>query len=160
MIHTINEIETEKELLLYLASLGNNFNYAINKIIELVTGEKRKVEYVGCEYSLPYFQNGKKIYGGGRVDLMYSCDDYIVPIELKLKGTEKGIKQCNKYVELCEKLYPGYQTIGVLISSSGTMETEYREKEKVFCLNLKNINWGDNKWIYKTINNLPYTKRK
>lgn len=101
-----------------------NLDWFIDKLEEMFRNKlnvAKKIRFCGEEFSLPKLKNGKRIYGGGRVDLMFSSDDIMIPVELKQKANFKSIEQLNHYVDLCLELYDK-KSFGILVCYNCTAE--------------------------------------
>ena len=112
----INDIRLESDILFYLGGKLNNFCELINKIFNTTN-----IEFVGTEFDInKYFMHKKRKYTrGGRVDIMFSNDKMIVPVELKYNASIDGYYQIRRYIDMI-KSNTNREVNGILLCKYAT----------------------------------------
>ena len=120
----------ENDITGYIFYKYKSFIEMLNKLLK--TNDSK---FLGSEYSLPLYDSKRKIYGGGRVDLMFKSNDYLIPIELKKEVNDNAINQLIGYMELVKKLY-NCNVKGIAIGIKTTKKVRRKTNEDIYILDL------------------------
>ena len=129
-----NDIHSEKDILMFIGSKFEAFKDIINKLCKT-----ENIEFYGSEYSIPLYEEYKttfssgytytgykKVYGGGRTDIMYGNDECIAPVELKYKASYTSYEQLKRYINLLKTQGEDRKITGILVC----YETTYTLREE------------------------------
>ena len=95
----IEDINNEKDILMFVGSRYKQAEVMLNKLFD-----EKDIEFISTEYSIPKYEGRRKVYGGGRADIMYAGKNIAIPIELKYKANDDSVKQLNKYINGLKEL--------------------------------------------------------
>ena len=124
MINDVWDINNESEVKMYITQKSNSFISLINELI------KEQCDFIGCEYTIHrYDDKARIVYGGGRVDMMFASDNFLIPVEIKYRANYDSLHQLEKYMSLLEKLYSN-KPFGVLVSKTATKDLIDRVKKE------------------------------
>lgn len=110
----IEDIRVENDIYVYLGTKLEAVCEVLNMIFDT-----KNVRLYGTEWDIPKYGGGRRIYGGGRVDMMFGNNKMNIPMELKYDGNENGYWQLRRYVDMVKEGYNG-ETNGVLLCKHAT----------------------------------------
>lgn len=114
----IEDIRLESDISVFIGNRLNIFEEIINKMF----GTKY-ISFWGTEWDIPKYHRyyHQRIYGGGRVDMMFGNSAMCVPVELKYDGNANGYYQIRKYVDMIkEREKEDVEVNGILICKHAT----------------------------------------
>lgn len=94
----VEDIRLENDIYVYLGSKLN----AVEEVINRIFGTQN-ITFLGTEWDIPKYHYSRRIYGGGRVDMMFANSEMLVPTELKYEANASSYGQIKKYVDMIKE---------------------------------------------------------
>ena len=94
----VDDIRLESDIFVYLGSRLNAFEEIINRIFGT-----QNISFWGTEWDIPKYHGSRRIWGGGRVDMMFGNSKMLVPTELKYEANANAYYQIERYVDMIKE---------------------------------------------------------
>lgn len=94
----VNDIRLENDIYVYLGCYLPGVYEVFNKIFET-----NNISLWGTEWSIPKYHRTRRIYGGGRVDMMFGNNEMLIPTELKYDANADSYYQIRNYVDMIKE---------------------------------------------------------
>lgn len=112
----VNDIRLENDIFVYL---GNHLS-GVYEVFGKIFGTKN-ITLWGTEWDIPKYHLHRRIYGGGRVDMMFGNNEILIPTELKYEANVDSYYQIRRYVDMIkEKEIKNKEVNGVLLCKHAT----------------------------------------
>lgn len=94
----IKDIKLESDILVYLGGRLDNVCELFNRIFET-----KNIKFYGTEFDIPKYYGNRRIYGGGRVDMLFYNNKMEIPVELKYDANANAYWQIRNYVDMIKE---------------------------------------------------------
>lgn len=94
----IKDIRLENDIFVYLGSCLSG----VYEVFNIIFGTKN-ISLWGTEWDIPKYHGRTRVYGGGRVDMMFGNNEMMIPTELKYEANANSYYQIRKYVDMIKE---------------------------------------------------------
>lgn len=113
----VDDIRLESDILVYLGGRLDNVCEVFNRIFKT-----NNLCLWGTEWDIPKYAGSstRRIWGGGRVDMMFGNNEMYLPVELKYYANAEGYYQIRRYVDMIKEKAKEKDVRGILLCKYAT----------------------------------------